>query len=63
MDCPVGKMAVVAAGSDFRGIRKDSVLLEFVATGLRMDQGGFQNLDGVLASVQCGHGVYIEIHA
>ena len=36
--CQLGKMAVVGAASDFGGIGKDSVLLEFVATKLRMDK-------------------------
>ncbi len=30
--------------------------------GLRMHQGGFQNLDGVLAPVQGSDRVHIEIH-
>ena len=61
--CQLGKLAVVGTASDFGGIRKDSVLWEFVATGLRMDKGGFQNLDGVLAPVQCGDRVDIQIHS
>ena len=61
-DVQLGKLAVVGAASDFGGIRKDSVLLEFVATGLRMDKGGFQNLDGVLAPVQGSDRVDVEIH-
>ena len=31
--------------------------------GLRMDQGSFQNLDGVLAPVQGSDRVHIQIHA
>src|SRR5947209_16230379 len=57
----LGKLAVVRRptkniyGSRLRG-RSAPVF------GLRMHQGGFQNLDGVLAPVQGSDRVHIEIH-
>jgi len=57
----LGKMAVVRTATQNiygRGLWGRSAPV----FGLRMHQGGFQNLDGVLAPVQGSDRVHIEIH-
>ena len=59
--CQLGKMAVVRTATQNiygRGLWGRSAPV----FGLRMHQGGFQNLDGVLAPVQGSDRVHIEIH-